>query len=54
MKFLVNISRFLIIPIFLNKTKKEIFTKSDEEPHIPGIGGTMATVLSNKLDDFNL
>jgi hypothetical protein len=37
----------LIIPIFLIKTKQEIFTKSDEEPNIPGIGGIMATGLSN-------
>ena len=47
MKIPVKISRFLIIPIFLIKPKQEIFTKSDEEPHIPGIGGIMATGLSN-------
>jgi hypothetical protein len=47
MKIPVKISRFLIIPIFPIKTKQEIFTKSDEEPHIPGIGGIMATGLSN-------
>ena len=33
MKIPVNISRFLIIPIFLIKTKQEIFTKIDEEPN---------------------
>ena len=37
MKIPVKISRFLIIPIFLIKTKQEIFTKSDEEPSLTGI-----------------
>ena len=37
MKILVKISRFLIIPIFLIKTKQEIFTKSDEEPNFTGL-----------------
>jgi hypothetical protein len=27
--------------------KIKVITKSDEEPHIPGIGGIMATGLSN-------
>jgi hypothetical protein len=32
MKIPVKFSQFLFIPIFLIKTKQEIFTKSDEEP----------------------
>ena len=50
MKIPVKISRFLIITIFPIKTKQEIFTKSDEEAHIPGIGGIMAIGLSNLYD----
>jgi hypothetical protein len=36
-----------VIEIEYELNKINVFTKSDEEPHIPGIGGTMATGLSN-------
>jgi hypothetical protein len=35
-----------VIEIEYELNKINVFTKSDEEPHIPGIGGTMATGLS--------
>ena len=35
-----------VIEIEYEFNKINVFTKSDEEPHIPGIGGTMATGLS--------
>jgi hypothetical protein len=31
-----------VIEIEYELNKINVFTKSDEEPHIPGIGGTMA------------
>ncbi len=34
-----------VIEIEYELNKINVFTKSDEEPHIPGIGGTMATGL---------
>ena len=36
-----------VIEIEYELNKINVFTKSDEEPHIPGIGGIMATGLSN-------
>jgi hypothetical protein len=35
-----------VIEIEYELNKINVFTKSDEEPHIPGIGGIMATGLS--------
>ena len=41
-----------VIEIEYELNKINVFTKSDEEPHIPGIGGTMATGLSNSQMNF--
>jgi len=41
-----------VIEIEYELNKINVFTKSDEEPHIPGIGGTMATVLANSQMNF--
>jgi len=35
-----------VIEIEYSFNKINVFTKSEEEPHIPGIGGIMATGLS--------
>ena len=41
-----------VIEIEYELNKINVFTKSDEEPHIPGIGGSMATGLSNSQMNF--
>ena len=42
-----------VIEIEYELNKINVFTKIDEEPHIPGIGGTMvATGLSNSQMNF--
>ena len=46
MKIPVKISRFLIIPIFLIKTKQEIFIKIDEEPIWSGLPGQFQPVFT--------
>ena len=48
MKIPVKISRFLIIPIFLIKTKQEIFIKIDEEPIWSGLPGQFQPVFTHK------
>ena len=49
MKIPVKISRFLIIPIFLIKTKQEIFIKIDEEPIWSGLPGQFQPVFTKVL-----